>query len=306
MLDGLSPATADAGAAQPQVSAPAADQVAQSAPAPQSQPAAPWFAAPAYTDDDRAYLENKGWNKPETPVAPVVLKSYRELERVMGAKANAVILPRSDDPAAVHEFMVKLGKPAEPGKYAEPVGLNEEQKRNLDPELMKTYSKLAYASDMTQAQHDRFLTAYEGVLSEQAKSAEAAFNGEVAQTKSKFQTEFGDQYGEQIARGNLAMQRLGISRDDMAAMSEALGVERASRMMMKLGGEFAQHKTVGMDGNSGGESFVTDKARASAQISRINRGDDPNFKKALLDPMHPDHKNVTAQWKSWQAAAFAK
>lgn len=269
-----------------------------------SQPGAPWYAGSGYTDEDRVYMENKGWTKLDKPIPEPVLKSYRELERVMGAKANAVVLPQAGDEKGMDDLFSKLGKPEAPEKYALPQGLDPQA---IEPEALKSYQAIAHAANMT---GDQFGKAIALIHDANVKAEEAAtmrFNSDVTQTKEKLQQEMGEAYAENVARGNLAMAQLGLSKDDVADLSEALGVERATRMLMKVGGMLAQHKTVGMDnGGKPADGFVTDKARAAAEISKVKMGQNPQFQKALLDPSHPEHANVSQQWREWNRVANQK
>jgi hypothetical protein len=301
MTDLATAAAVDPGAA-PAASAPAA--VTSQPAAPTNGQGSPWFAGAGYTDDDRVFMENKGWTKQETPIAPVALKSYRELERIMGAKANAVILPQSGDEKGVTELFQKLGMPEAADKYALPQGVDP---NSFDPDVLKSYQAIAHSAKMT---NDQFGTAVKLLNEATAKAEEQAtvrFNADVGRTKEKLSAEFGNTYPEQVARGNLAMRTLGISVDDMADLSEAIGVEKATRMLMKVGGLLASHKAVGLD-NSGKppDGFVTDKARASSEIQKVKMGGNPQFQKALLDPQHPEHQNVNAQWREWNRVAGSK
>lgn len=295
MTDAATATAVDPGAA-PAASSPGATGT--------SQPAAPWYAGAGYTDDDRVYMENKGWTKQEVPIAPVALKSYRELERVMGAKANAVILPQSGDEQGMNELFTKLGMPEAADKYALPQDLDASA---IPPESLKAYQDIAHKARMTNEQFGtamKLLTAADAQAEEQA---DMRFNADVGRTKEKLLAEMGEAYAENVAKGNLAMRHLGIAPDDLADISEAIGVERATRMLMKVGGMFAQHKAVGLDnGGKPGDSFVTDKARALSEISKVKMGQNPQFQKALLDPGHPEHATVSNQWREWNRVANAK
>jgi hypothetical protein len=274
----------------------------------------PWFQAEAYTDDDRAYMANKGWDKIENAVAPPVLKSYRELERIMGGKANAVVLPKAgDDPKVLDEFFQKLGTPAKADDYKLPASFTPDKAQNVSKESLTAYQTIAHKARLTNDQFGAVITELEAVAAANEEKATTAYNGEVVRTAEKLKLEFGDTYGEQVARGNLAIRTLGITPEHRNAMSEAMGVEATTRMFMKIGGMLAEHKAVGLDnGGRPPESFVTDKAAAAAKISRIKMlaanatGPDADFKKALFDPGHPEHRNVTAQWRQWQATANSK
>lgn len=264
-----------------------------------SQPAQPWYSTAAgISDEDRAYIENKGWREgPQN-----ILKSYRDLERVMGDKANAVLLPKPGDPNSTREFLQRhMGAPAEVDGYKPPeMGEGE---LHVNDASMSFIKQAAHAVGATQQQFEGFVKLYNEQIG-QAKEADVTrFNGQVKQTKDKLAQEFGQEYGEQVARGNLAMRKLGIDPEELTGISEAIGVERATRLLMNIGGMLASDKSVGMDGKGTQASFVTDKAKAQDRIKNIRMGSDPNFQKALLDKGHPEHANVTAQWREWQRVA---
>ena len=298
----------------------AAGSPAPGAPAAPSQPAAPtngqgapWYAGAGYTDDDRVWIEKKGWATLDQAVPTSVLKSYRELERVMGAKANAVILPKGDDPKALSELMTKLGKPVEPKDYALPATLPPDKAQNLNMGLVEQYRTWAHKADLTNQQFGVLLAEHEAAVEAAEIAADDRFNGEVAKTTEKLRQEMGDLFGENVHRGNLALKHFGISQDEGAKLSEAIGVEKATRMLMSVGGFLAQHKAVGLDnGGKPADGFITDKARAAERIKAVNMlapnatGPDADLKRALLDPGNSRHREVTAQWREWQRLAHSK
>jgi hypothetical protein len=264
-----------------------------------SQPAQPWFSAAAgFTDEDKAYIANKGWNQgPEN-----IYKSYRDLERVMGDKANAVLLPRPSDPEGIKSFFQKhFGAPENPDGYKLPEIPAEQM--HLNDASVGMLRNLASAASATPEQFNNAVMAYNEALGKAAEADVDRFNGEVQQVRQRLEQEMGQQYAENVARGNLAMRKLGINADEVTAISEAIGIERATRLLMNMGGTLAQDRAVGMDGKGTQQTFLTDKAQAIEKIGQINRGDNPNFKKALLDKSNPDHANVNAQWREWQRLA---
>jgi hypothetical protein len=301
MTDATATATGDPGAAAP---------AASGAPGATSQPAAPWYAGTGYTDDDRVFMENKGWTKLETAVPAPVLKSYRELERVMGAKANAVILPQSGDAKGLTELMTRLGRPAESKGYTLPASFTPDRAQNLDAKLVERYQGWAHKANLTNDQYGVLLAEHEAAIEAAENEAIDRFNGDVARTNEKLKAEMGAGFGEAVARGNLAMRHFGITEDQRNKISEAMGVEGATRMLMSIGSFLAQHKAVGLDnGGKPADGFVTDKARATARIQAIKMlpqnatGPDADFKRAMLDSGHPEHRNVTAQWREWNRVA---
>lgn len=292
---------------------PAGTQPAASGGAVGSQPAAPWYTGAGYTDDDRSFMENKGWTKQDVPIAPVALKAYRNLESVMGNKANAVILPRADDAKAMDEFYGKLGRPEKADGYTLPSSITPDVAQNFNPETVKMFQGWAHKARLTNEQYGALVVEHEAALAAHEEQATVRFNADVSRAKEKLVAEFGDQFGEQVARGNLAMRQLGITPDERDKLSEVVGVERATRLLMQVGGFLAQHKAVGLDnGGKPADSFVTDKARAASRIQAIRMlapnatGPDADFKRAMLDTQHPEHKNVTAQWREWNRVANSK
>lgn len=264
-----------------------------------SQPA-PWYSTAAgISDDDKAYIENKGWREgPQN-----ILKSYRDLERVMGDKARAVLLPNAGDPEGRSKFFQEhFGAPDAPEGYKLPADIAPDQ-LNISEASVGFLQKMAHAVKATPDQFGEFVKLYNDEVGRAQGADVDRYNGEVSQVKRKLEQEMGQEYGEMVARGNLAMRKLGLGVEEVTAISEAIGIERATRLLMNMGGTLTQDVAVGMNGQGTKGSFVTDGARAREQIGRIQRGDDPNFKKALLDKGHPDHQNVNAQWRAWQKAA---
>lgn len=264
-----------------------------------SQPAQPWFSTAAgFSDEDKAYMANKGWNTgPEN-----IYKSYRDLERVMGDKAKAVLLPRADDPEGAKKFFQQhFGTPETPDGYKLPEIPAEQM--HLNDASVGMLRNLAAASNATPEQFNNAVKAYNEAIGKAQEADIDRYNGEVQQVRQRLEQEMGGQYAENVARGNLAMRKLGLNSDEVTAISEALGIERATRLLMNMGGTLAQDKVVGMEGRGTQQTFLTDKAQALEKIGQIQRGDNPNFKKALLDKSNPDHANVSAQWREWQRLA---
>lgn len=279
--------------------------------APTSQPATPWFQGADYNDDDRAALVSKGWDKLPTAVPKPVLESYRNLERIMGNKANAVILPRPDDVEGQKELFSKLGKPAKAEEYKLPASFTPDKAQNLNPELVKRFQGWADKANLTNDQFGALVEQHEAAVAEAEAKADQQWELEKTQTVEKLRVEFGDQYGEQIARGNLLITQGLMTKDQAAGLAEAMGHEAATRMMIKLGSTLAQHKAVGMDnGGKNADGFVTDKARALARINAIKSlgpkatGPDADFRAILNDPGHPEHNRVLNDWRNLQATAF--
>jgi hypothetical protein len=239
-----------------------------------------------------------------------VLKSYRELERVMGNKANAIVLPKADDAKGMDELFSKLGRPETADKYTLPASIPADKAKSLDGDLIKSFQGWAHKARLTNEQYGTLIAEQQAAMEAEEARKATAYNADVSRAKEKLQTEFGDQFGEQVARGNLAIKQLGITTAERDALSEALGVERATRLFMQIGGTLAQHKAVGLDnGGKPAETFVTDKAQAAARIRAIkmlqpnSTGPDADFRKAMLDPSHPEHKNANAQWREWNRVA---
>jgi hypothetical protein len=275
-----------------------------------SQPATPWFAGADYSDDDRASLVSKGWDKLPTAVPKPVLESYRNLESLLGNKANAVILPRPDDVEGRKALMSKLGKPEKAEEYKLPASITPDKAQNLNPALVKQFQTWADKADLTNDQFGALVEQHEAAVEAAEKAADQQWELEKTQTVEKLRVEFGDQYGEQIARGNLLITQGLMTKEQAADLATAMGHEAATRMMIKLGSSLAQHKTIGLNGNAPSDGFVTDKARALARINSIKSlgpkatGPDADFRSILNDPGHPEHNRVLNEWRTLQAAAF--
>jgi hypothetical protein len=272
----------------------------------------PWYTGAAFSDEDRATLEAKGWNASDPIEANAkILKSYKDMEKVFRNRENAVLLPRMDDAKARSEFFTKhMGKPATADKYVLPESMTKGGKAN--EALLAKFQALAHSSDMMPHQFEAFVAGWEKMAQEAEQAAADKFNGDTALSAQKLQDELGDQYGEHVARGNLALNKLGLSAQDRDALGQALGVERGTRVLMKIGEMLASHKAHGLEPNPNQDGFVTEKARAQQRVSAIKMlakdatGPDADFRRALLNPGHPEHKRVNAEWTRLQAIANSK
>jgi hypothetical protein len=178
--------------------------------------------------------------------------------------------------------------------------------------LLGKFQALAHNSDMLPHQFEAFVSGWEQMAKDAEQAAADKMQGDTALAQQKLQDELGDQYGEHVARGNLALNKLGLSTADRDALGNALGVERGTRLLMKIGETLASHKAHGLEPNPNQDSYVTDKARAQARISAIKMlakdatGADADFRRALMNPGHPEHKRVSAQWSEWNQIAHSK
>lgn len=220
------------------------------------------------SEDDRGYVGNKGWQDPES-----LLKSYRHLEEVLGARdgGRGVVLPKDEgDQEAYDKVYEALGRP----KAAEDYGLGE---------LMADYPAAdpGFMSSMGQAMHKAGLSTRQAHgLAQAFREAEQAImeqhrrehNEGVAQVAGSFSPE-----DKRAAKSGFDF--LGVSDQEARLIEQFLGVPRAAEVFKKIGRALGEDQAPA--GNGAGDPVGSSATAAKEKISALRA--DPLFSKRFLD-----------------------
>jgi len=227
------------------------------------------------------YLQNKGWATQEAPKQ--ILESYRNLEKLLGAKADAVILPKPDaSQAEIDAFFNRLGRPADPTAYklAVPEGGN--------PEFAKAAAAKMHELGLTQKQGEVLASWY----NDQAKTA---IDGKRVAEQSSFEAdnqalkqEWGSAFAQNLSQAQTAARALDLDASAIDKLQGALGHKGLMTLLQKIGSK------------SGEPDFVTGKGQESFSGALT-----PGQAKAKIQELTKD-KNFVQRYLAHDASAVAE
>ncbi|MBA1364050.1 hypothetical protein [Burkholderia gladioli] len=224
MSSGVAALTAEPTAAP--AATPATDPAAPAASAPAAAPAADakWWASFA-DETTRGYAETKNF-----PSAEEAVRSYQNLEKLMGAKANAIMIPGDGaTPEEMNAFYEKLGRPGAPENYAVPEAFKEDA-------MVKGFAGEAHKLGLTSKQFEGVM-AFVGaqqqtdVAAQEAKRA-AASQADLEALRKDLP---GLKYDQLIEHGRRAARAYGLDGPMLTKLEEAFGTRGMLEFMGKIG-----------------------------------------------------------------------
>lgn len=174
------------------------------------------------SDDDKGWLENKGFSNAEEAI-----KSHRSLEGFHGVSADRLMkLP--DDGGDMGDIYNKLGRPETIEGYKfEAEGFEETQLTGLLKEVGHKHGLTASAYTEIVGKALEMETASQQAIQE-AKTAE--YNNEI----SSMQSDWGTKYEEVLGSADRAVRALGISDEQRDAIVDSMGPRQAVEMLNKM------------------------------------------------------------------------
>lgn len=250
---------------------------------------------PDATPEDMAWYGSKGWDKLDAPsAAKAVTGSYRALEKLVGAEkaGNAVIIPgESADQATKDAFYNRLGRPATVDKYGVDgksiIGMNETTAKGFLETAHKAGLSTAQVKAMTEW-NNNMAKEIQTTLADNAKV-------ELARQVQALKDEWGAAYEKNSQIVNETANRLGLDSKNIQGLKMALGADGAMKLLYKLGEQVGEGRYVGGDShnrNDGSEGVMTPE-QAKLALDKLMKSEE--FKKAALNPQHPDHKSMLAK-----------
>lgn len=236
------------------------------APSPAPGGESKWWGAFA-DESTRGYAETKNFPTPEEAV-----RSYQNLEKLLGTKANAVIVPGDDaKPEELAAFYDKLGRPGAPENYPVPATLKD------DP-VIKALAPKAHALGLSTKQFEGLV----GTVQEQMAAAEAVKQGEQnASADADFAAlraeNPGLKYDALIEHGKRAARSLGIDGETMTKMESALGTKGLVNLMGKIGAASGESPFIEGGSSNGG---VPSPEAARLELASLQK--DTAFMKAWM------------------------
>lgn len=202
-------------------------------------PASNWYDS--FKPELQTYVKEKQFKDPS-----VLAESYRQLESTIGVPPEHIIrLPKSfDDAESMGKIYDRLGRPSKPEEYD-----FEMPKENANEDFAKWARAEFHKQGFSKKQAAELVKAWNGFASSSMKAqmdaAKAAYETEQAALKK----EWGAAYEQNVSTTTTAANKLGIAKEEMDALGEALGYTKAMKFLHSLAGkvgegEFIDRKSV--------------------------------------------------------------
>lgn len=217
----------------------------------------PWFAG-IQDEGLRGYVQTKGFKDPAA-----LAESYRNLEKLQGVPQDRLLkLPEKPDDPAWNDVFGRLGKPADPKGY--------ELKFEGDPSFAERFAGVFHEANLTKAQAAKLNEAWNGYVNELIQQDEQARKERDAAEMQELRQKWGQQFDANAELGRRAGREFGLSEQEFAAISSALGSGKTLELFQRIGsklGEAAPFNPQG--GNGGGSGFGITPEAAKARIQAL-------------------------------------
>lgn len=278
------------------ITTPVAD--GQGAPAPAAAPAvaAPAPAAPSFgwlpnaDETTVGYVQNKGWTEPAQ-----VLDGYRNLEKLFGADraGNTVMMPKADaTPEEMGKFYDRLGRPSDAAGYK-----LEMPQTGGDPEFAKTASGWFHELGLSEKQGRELAGKWNAHISGLQTAQDTANQQKFQADDMSLKSEWGQAYTQNLNHAQAAVRGLGVSPEQIDAMSSTMGHKATMELFQKIGSRMGESDFVTGDKlERFGNALTPGQAKAEIQSLREDKG----FVAKLLSK----DKDAMTKWTQLHQFAF--
>ena len=229
-----------------------ADPAAPAAPA----APAPWFGTAS--EDNAAYIANKGWTNTDEMVS-----SYHNLEKFAGGSKNLLELPGADaTPEQMANVYTALGRP----DSAEAYGF--EAAEGADPALDSWFREASHAAGLNETQAKQFYASYGEIVPQIMEARETAAAEQSEADLTKLKSELGAEFDVKVGQGKQVVGGLGYDEATLTAMESSLGTYQFMKLMTDLGSKMGEDNFA--DGSESASSFGVNAAQAKQQIAELN------------------------------------
>jgi len=227
----------------------------------------------------RGWVESKGFNNGSVEN---VLKSYHNLEKVMGADkaGRTVVLPGPDaDEAALNEFYTKLGRPEKP-EYDLPVPDGDDGR--MAEWAKPVFHEVGLTEKQAIALSEKW-NEYVGGMQTQSAEAERARGDEA---ERELRREWGATYDQKITQIDKAAEKLGMSTEQLSGLRSSMGPAAAMKFVANLADQIGE-ASFDNDGEPENGNLMS-PSRAQEELAKLNM--DKDFMEAWLNRTHPSHQ----------------
>lgn len=217
----------------------------------------------------RGYAENRNWKNPDE-----VVKSYRELETLMGAdKAErGIVIPKDDDTEGWTQFYQKLGAPKDATDYKLPVPEGQ------SPEFAKTAAEWMKELNLTTKQGQGLAAKLNEYTYKQQSIIQAQRQQQSDTEINELRAELGELgYAKFTEEGRRAIRAGGISEETLNTVENAVGSAQMMKMFNQIGKNFSEHQ----DAPGGKSNFALSKEAARVKLDQLMN--DKSWANAYMD-----------------------
>lgn len=184
-----------------------------------TQPDAKKSLFDGFSAEDLSYLEKKGWN--EENFATQALKSYQNMEKLMGGSKNLIELPKDGDAEGYKSALRKLGLPETKEGYSFETD-GDAQKEAMIGHLRD----VAIKSNMTKGQFNDFVSAFMEKDKEIGEINKNSFLNKKKNELNEYAQEQGKEFANVKDKTDRAMRMYGISEEERAGLENSIGIKR--------------------------------------------------------------------------------
>jgi hypothetical protein len=221
------------------------------------------------------FWQNKGYDvaNPKT-LATELTKGYRELERHFGVPPEQLAkLPGpTSKPEDIRAFWGKLGVPAKPEDYdftnikIDGLPLSED----LVTSLRQSLASANVAKDKASTIAEAFVK----WMNDGDAREKTVLDGRIAQEKADLEKSWGANHQYNLLMADQGARKFGLSQEDVAAISQYLGVARTAEMFRQIGEGLKEAPFVG--GNLGQIGPPRTAEGAKTRLDELMRDKDWN------------------------------
>lgn len=265
-------------------------------PTPAAQPWFEKFGDPSLTE----FAVNKGYNKGTLDeVAPNMLRSYQNLEKLVGAEkaGKTVIVPdfEKGDETEMNAFYERIGRPKEGKDYD--LALPQ---AGVNPLIEKFARENFHKAGLTGKQATVIGKAWDDLMVQMRTEETNADLTTAANEDKALKQEWGSAYDNKISLASAAAKSLGVPAEAIEALQKTAGYAVAMKTFANIASQIGEDKFISGEQAGGGSKMTP--AEATAELKKL--GGDKDWMAAWLDKSHPKHKEAMerkAQLTAWQA-----
>lgn len=222
-----------------------------------------WFDG--FADEDKGYLQNKGWNNDDGTKS--MLASYKNLEKLRGVPEERLLkLPeKMDDAESMGKIYDRLGRPEKPEDY----GYKAEAGQELDADRVKWASTIAHKMGLNKGQFKDLVNNTYKYESELIASHQQQQEQERVASLAKLNDEWGSAKDERthLAERGLMHFMTDKSEEAVAKMQQLLGHAEVMKMFANIGQSIGEDKIPQPDGE---RPFGYSPEQAKSDIQQLN------------------------------------
>lgn len=251
--------------------------------------AAPWYEPLKVDAETIGHWQNKGWDvtKPEN-VALAATKQARELERMVGMRADHDLLPipkdiTKGDLTPVYE---RLGKPKTEPEYGNFEDVKFKDGSALDEPFVKFMRDRAFKANLTKSAATDMVKGVIEYMDNQDAAELAEKTAAVNDEKVKLAKEWGTtverlQNSPHMLAAKLAANALGLDPETVSALESQVGYSKVMNMLRNISTKIGEDKFITGDGKGVGMGGLMTREQAADRKREL--GADTTWVKKFLD-----------------------